>query len=101
MRQPLTPVARLMGRRLPMGRLIAVLALAGAAAFATHPGSGSGSRAHSAVATSAPVAAAPASDDAVLTAAEQDLARRQAELGLVGAAPLFGAEGLPKPAAVR
>jgi hypothetical protein len=84
-----------------MGRLIAVLALAGAAAFAVHPGSGSGARAHTAA---APVAAGPVSgpsDDAVIEAAEKDLARRQAELGLVGAAPLFGAEGLPKPAAVR
>jgi hypothetical protein len=35
--------------------------------------------------------------DATFAQAEKDLARRQAELGLVGAAPLFGAEGLPKP----
>lgn len=83
-----------------MGRLIAVLALAGAAAFAVHPGSRSGARAHSAVAA-APVSVSGASDDAVFEAAEKDLASRQAELGLVGAAPLFGAEGLPKPAAVR
>ena len=82
-----------------MGRLIAVLALAGAAAFAAHPGSGSRARAHSAVA--APAVVSDASDDAVLEAAEKDLASRQAELGLVGAAPLFGAEGLPKPAAVK
>jgi hypothetical protein len=83
-----------------MGRLIAVLALAGAAAFAMHPGSGSGARAHSTVGA-APAAVSRPSDDAVLEAAEKDLASRQAELGLVGAAPLFGAEGLPKPAAVR
>jgi hypothetical protein len=82
-----------------MGRLIAVLALAGAAAFAAHPGSRSGARAHSAVA--APVSVSGGSDDALFEAAEKDLASRQAELGLVGAAPLFGAEGLPKPAAVR
>jgi hypothetical protein len=81
-----------------MGRLIAVLALAGAAAFAAHPGSRSAARAHSAA---APVSVSAASDDAVFEAAEKDLASRQAELGLVGAAPLFGAEGLPKPAAVR
>jgi len=36
-----------------------------------------------------------------LAAQEKDLASRENELGLVGAAPLFGAEGLPKPAAVR
>ena len=77
-----------------MGRLIAVLALAGAAAFAAHPGSRSTSRAHAAV-------PAAASDSSLLAAQEKDLARRQDELGLVGAAPLFGAEGLPKPAAVR
>jgi hypothetical protein len=82
-----------------MGRLIAVLVLAGAAAFAAHPGSRSTERAHAAVPTSA--VAAHASEDAVLEAAEKDLAGRQAELGLVGAAPLFGAEGLPKPQAVR
>ena len=74
-----------------MGRLIAVLALAGAAAFAARPSS----NAHAPVA--APVAVAHA-QDATFEQAEQDLARRQAELGLVGAAPLFGAEGLPKPA---
>jgi hypothetical protein len=83
-----------------MGRLIAVLALAGAAVFAAHPGSGSRARSHSAVAA-APAIVSSASDDAVLEAAEKDLAGRQAELGLVGAAPLFGAEGLPKPEAVR
>jgi hypothetical protein len=35
--------------------------------------------------------------EVVVAQAEKDFARRQAELGLVGAAPLFGAEGLPKP----
>jgi len=43
------------------------------------------------------VAVERTTDAAVLAQAEKDLARRQAELGLVGAAPLFGAEGLPKP----
>jgi hypothetical protein len=87
-----------------MGRLIAVIALAGAAVVAAHPSSSS--RAH-VTAAPAPVAAVTVaahthtSDEAVLAAAEQDLAGRQAELGLVGAAPLFGAEGLPKPSAVR
>lgn len=33
----------------------------------------------------------------VLARAEKDFARRRNELGLVGASPLFGAEGLPKP----
>jgi len=76
-----------------MGRLIAVLALAGAAAFAARPSS----NAHAPAAV--PVAAAVAhTHDATFEQAEKDLARRQAELGLVGAAPLFGAEGLPKPA---
>jgi hypothetical protein len=84
-----------------MGRLIAVLALAGAAAFAAHPGSRSNARAHSAVAAAPAPSVSRASDEAVLEAAEKDLASRQAELGLVGAAPLFGAEGLPKPAAIR
>lgn len=83
-----------------MGRLIAVLALAGAAAFAAHPGSRSTSRAHAAV-PAVSVTAPDASDSSVLAAQEKDLARREDELGLVGAAPLFGAEGLPKPAAVR
>jgi hypothetical protein len=81
-----------------MGRLIAVLALAGAAAFAAHPGSRSTSGAHAAV-PGAVVASGPS--DALLAAQEKDLASRENELGLVGAAPLFGAEGLPKPAAVR
>lgn len=82
-----------------MGRLIAVLALAGAAAFAAHPGSRSTSRAHAAV--PAAVTATDSSDASLLAAQEKDLASREDELGLVGAAPLFGAEGLPKPAAVR
>jgi hypothetical protein len=43
------------------------------------------------------VAVERSTDAAVLAEAEKDLARRQSELGLVGAAPLFGAEGLPKP----
>jgi hypothetical protein len=76
-----------------MGRLIAVIALAGAAAFAAHPGSSSSSRSHAAVPTA--VSSAPA--DAAIDAAERDFASRQAEVGLVGSAPLFGAEGLPKP----
>jgi hypothetical protein len=79
-----------------MGRLIAVLALAGAAAFAAHPGSRSTPRAHAAV-----PAAVTAGGASLLAAQEKDLARREDELGLVGAAPLFGAEGLPKPAALR
>lgn len=89
-----------------MGRLIAVLALAGAAAFAAHPGSRSTSRAHAAVPAVSLTAsdasdASDSSDSSVLAAQEKDLASREDELGLVGAAPLFGAEGLPKPAAVR
>jgi hypothetical protein len=76
-----------------MGRLIAVLALAGAAAFAAHPGSGS--RAH-AVAPAAVTPAASNTADVAFDVAQRDLDRRQAELGLVGSAPLFGAEGLPK-----
>jgi hypothetical protein len=82
-----------------MGRLIAVLALAGAAAFAAHPATRSTSRAHALPA--AVVSASDSSDASVLAAQEKDLARREDELGLVGAAPLFGAEGLPKPAAAR
>ena len=78
-----------------MGRLIAVLALAGAAAFAARPSSNA-SHAHLAAAgTSTAVAR---TTDPAFAQAEKDLASRQAELGLVGAAPLFGAEGLPKPA---
>ena len=73
-----------------MGRLIAVLALAGAAAFAARPSS----NAHARVAAPAAV---ERTADPTFAQAEKDLARRQAELGLVGAAPLFGAEGLPKP----
>ncbi|HEY8147463.1 MAG TPA: hypothetical protein VIK51_00925 [Vicinamibacteria bacterium] len=75
-----------------MGRLIAVLALAGAAAFAARPGSNT----HARLAAPAP-AAVERSADVVVAQAERDFARRQAELGLLGAAPLFGAEGLPKP----
>ena len=78
-----------------MGRLIAVLALAGAAAFAARPSSNA--HAHVAVAAGTPVAVERTTDAAAFAQAEKDLARRQAELGLVGAAPLFGAEGLPKP----
>jgi hypothetical protein len=77
-----------------MGRLIAVLALAGAAAFAARPSSNAHARA------TAPAAAptvAERTTDVTFAQAEKDLVRRQAELGLVGAAPLFGAEGLPKP----
>ena len=85
-----------------MGRLIAVLALAGAAAFAAHP------RARTPEGAAVPAAhvstvasvstSAPASTEAVIDSAERDFAGRQDELGLVGSAPLFGAEGLPKPA---
>ena len=78
-----------------MGRLIAVLALAGAAAFAARPSSNA--HTHVAAAAATPVAVERTTDAAVVAQAEKDLARRQAELGLVGAAPLFGAEGLPKP----
>jgi hypothetical protein len=75
-----------------MGRLIAVLALAGAAAFAVRPASNT----HARLAAPAPAVAERAAD-VVVAQAEKDFARRQAEVGLVGAAPLFGAEGLPKP----
>jgi len=77
-----------------MGRLIAVLALAGAAAFAARPSS----NAHARLTTPAPapVAIERAADVAV-EQAEKDFASREAEVGLVGAAPLFGAEGLPRP----
>jgi hypothetical protein len=66
-----------------MGRLIAVLALAGgAAAFAARPSS----NAHARVAAPAPApAAVERTADATFAQAEKDLARRQAELGLVGA----------------
>jgi hypothetical protein len=77
-----------------MGRLIAVLALAGAAAFAARPSSHANARLSSP--ESAPAAIARNADVAFVQA-EKDLAGREAELGLVGAAPLFGAEGLPKP----
>jgi hypothetical protein len=78
-----------------MGRLIVVLAVAGAAAVAVaRPGSSS--RAHSSLPT---VSAAAVHSEDALAAARRDLEKRQAEVGLVGAAPLFGAEGLPKPAA--
>ncbi len=76
-----------------MGRLIAVLALAGAAAFAVRPASNT----HARLAAPASASAAAERADVVVAQAEKDFARRQAELGLVGAAPLFGAEGLPKP----
>jgi hypothetical protein len=77
-----------------MGRLIAVLALAGAAAFAARPSSHANARLSSP--ESAPAAIARNADVA-FAQAEKDLVGREAELGLVGAAPLFGAEGLPKP----
>jgi hypothetical protein len=77
-----------------MGRLIAVLALAGAAAFAAHPGS---SHSRTAPAAASQAVASATAHDSFDAAAEKDFASRQAELGLVGAAPLFGAEGLPKP----
>ncbi|HEU0093957.1 MAG TPA: hypothetical protein VFS78_17725 [Vicinamibacteria bacterium] len=75
-----------------MSRLIAVLALAGAAAFAARPASNT----HTRLAAPAPAVAERAAE-VVVAQAEKDFARRQAEVGLVGAAPLFGAEGLPKP----
>ena len=76
-----------------MGRLIVVLAMVGAAAVVARPGSTS--RAHSSV----PAAAAPSSQsEDPLAAAQRDFEKRKAEVGLVGSAPLFGAEGLPKPA---
>jgi HD superfamily phosphodiesterase len=88
-----------------MGRFIAVIALAGAAAFAAYPAVSHSHAAHAASpeATSAKSsAAAPAATEAAalddaMGAAERDFARRQAEVGLIGSAPLFGAEGLPKP----
>ena len=81
-----------------MGRLIAVLALAGAAAFAARPSS----NAHARLTTPARTPSAiEKTMDATFAQAEKDLASRQAELGLVGAAPLFGAEGLPKPKTTR
>jgi hypothetical protein len=81
-----------------MGRLIAVLALAGAAAFAARPSS----NAHARLTTSARTPSViEKTMDATFVQAEKDLAGRQAELGLVGAAPLFGAEGLPKPKTTR
>jgi hypothetical protein len=82
-----------------MGRLIAVLALAGAAAFAARPSSNT--HAHLAAAAGTPAAVARTTDAVNFAQAEKDLAGRQAELGLVGAAPLFGAEGLPKPKTTR
>jgi len=82
-----------------MGRLIAVLALAGAAAFAARPSSNA--HAHLAAPAGTPVATVERTADAAVAQAEKDLASRQAELGLVGAAPLFGAEGLPKPKTTR
>jgi hypothetical protein len=79
-----------------MGPLIAILALAGVVALATHPGASARGRARTQ--DTAPVAAASAiAADPVLAAAARDFESRQAELGLVGSAPLFGAEGLPKP----
>jgi hypothetical protein len=79
-----------------MGPLIAILALAGVAALATHPGASA--RSHARTQDAAPAAAAATVvPDPVLAAAARDFESRQAELGLVGSAPLFGAEGLPKP----
>jgi|EndMetStandDraft_5_1072996.scaffolds.fasta_scaffold172082_2 hypothetical protein len=82
-----------------MGRLIAVLALAGAAAFAARPSSNA--HAHLTAPHGTPVVAVAPTTDAAVAQAEKDLAGRQAELGLVGSAPLFGAEGLPKPKTTR
>lgn len=81
-----------------MGRLIAVLALAGAAAIAAHPSSNSRARATVSATTTTAVAKPAVSVSAPsMEAAERDFARRQAEVALSGSAPLFGAEGLPKP----
>lgn len=77
-----------------MGPLIAVLILAGAAALAARPVTGPHARAHAAAAAAA---ASSVIADPVFEAVERDFESRQAELGLVGSAPLFGAEGLPKP----
>jgi len=80
-----------------MGPFIALVAVfsAGVAFLTARPSSEV--RTHRA--SSAVSARAHASDSArAIAAAERDFAKRQSELGLVGAAPLFGAEGLPKPA---
>jgi hypothetical protein len=76
--------------------ILAVLAFAGVAAVSSRPAT-SHVRAESAHTTSV----RRTQVDKTVAAAEKDLVRRQAELGLVGAAPLFGAEGLPKPRARR
>jgi hypothetical protein len=76
--------------------ILAVLAFAGVAAVSSRPAT-SPVRAESAHT----VSVRRTQVDKSVAAAEKDLARRQAELGLVGAAPLFGAEGLPKPRARR
>ena len=78
-----------------MGRLIVLLAIAGAAVVVARPGSTS--RTHSSVPAVAAAAPSSQSEDP-LAAARRDFEKRQAEVGLVGSAPLFGAEGLPKPA---
>jgi hypothetical protein len=78
-----------------MGRLIAVLAVAGAAAFAVHPGASLRARSSSPAAARASEVASR--DSRAAAALERDFARRQEEVGLSGSAPLFGAEGLPKP----
>ena len=77
--------------------ILAVLAFAGVAAVSSRPAPPATVRAESAHTASV----RKAQVDKTVAAAEKDLARRQAELGLVGAAPLFGAEGLPKPRARR
>jgi hypothetical protein len=80
-----------------MGPFIALVAVvsAGAAVLTARPSNEV--RTHRA--SSAVSAHRQASDSAkAIAAAERDFAKRQKELGLVGAAPLFGAEGLPKPA---
>jgi hypothetical protein len=80
-----------------MGRLIAVLALAGAAAMAAHPSPNSRARATASAAVTAKPAVSVSTVPPSMEAAERDFARRQAEVALSGSAPLFGAEGLPKP----
>lgn len=79
-----------------MAPFIAVIAVvsAGAALFAARPSS----ETHAYRAPAASARAQRSEAAKTLAAAERDFAKRQSELGLVGAAPLFGAEGLPKPA---
>lgn len=79
-----------------MGTILAVIAVACAAAAAPTPRPAPRVREASSV-TIARDAKFEARFHEVLARAEKDFARRRNELGLVGASPLFGAEGLPKP----